>query len=79
MDSNKMISYGVEILVIAVLAYLFLGPPPGAVKGFVLGDMKYAKYLQPLLVGLLAVLVLWALDYALGSYSRPGATPGYYF
>ena len=71
-----MISYGVKILVIAVLAYLFLGPPPGAVKGFVLGGKEYSKYLQPLLVGLLAVLVLWALDYALKGSSAPGV---YYF
>ena len=57
MDSKSWLVYGGEVLAIAVVLYLFAAPG-GYLKDAVVGG-KYAVYLQPLLLAVLAVLICW--------------------
>jgi hypothetical protein len=58
MDSKSMLTYGAEVLAIAVVLYLFASPG-GYLKTIVVGG-SYSEYLQPLLLAVLAVLVCWS-------------------
>lgn len=56
-----MMVYGLEAVLAAALMYAFLGKPPGAVSQVVLGG-AYSQYVQPLLVALLVILMVYFLD-----------------
>lgn len=57
MDSKSWLMYSAEVVVIAAVLYLF-AKPGGYLKDAVVGG-KYADYIQPLLLAILAVLIMW--------------------